>query len=104
MIQILRKEGWELNPNDKVVNAILRRCEANNGECPCHNTGKDKRCPCSDYRENDVCHCSLYIKREQLIPSIDLSKIPSGMDIEAFVKAWQTAQESPLIVVEGVPQ
>ena len=38
MIQILRKEGWVLNPNDKVVNAILKRCEANNGECPCHSS------------------------------------------------------------------
>lgn len=62
MIQILRKPGWILNPNDKIVNAILKRCEANNGECPCHNTGEDKKCPCSDYREKDVCHCSLYIK------------------------------------------
>lgn len=64
MIQILRKEGWVLNPNDRVVNAILRRCEANNGECPCHNTGEDKKCPCSDYRENDTCHCGLYLKME----------------------------------------
>ena len=29
MIPILRKVGWDLNPNDKVVNAILKRCEAN---------------------------------------------------------------------------
>lgn len=64
MIQILRKEGWVLNPNDKVVNSILRRCEANNGECPCHNTGEDKKCPCSDYREKDICHCGLYLKLE----------------------------------------
>lgn len=40
MIPILRKVGWDLNPNDKVVNAILKRCEANNGECPCHNDSK----------------------------------------------------------------
>lgn len=62
MIQILRKPGWVLNPNDKVVNSILKRCEANGGNCPCHNTGHDTKCPCSDYRENDVCHCTLYIK------------------------------------------
>lgn len=62
MIQILRKPGWILNPNDKVVNAILKRCELNDGECPCHNTGVDKKCPCSDYRENDTCHCGLYVK------------------------------------------
>jgi len=71
MVQIFRKEGWVLNPNDRVVNAILKRCEANNGECPCHNTGEDKKCPCSDYREKDICHCNLYLKREQLMPDID---------------------------------
>ena len=62
MIQILRKQGWTLNPNDKVVNGVLKMVEKNNGECPCHNTGEDKHCPCSDYRLNDVCHCSLYVK------------------------------------------
>lgn len=65
MIEILRKDGWELNPNDKIVNAILRRCEVNNGECPCVNSGEtheDRLCPCKEYRENDVCHCSLYVK------------------------------------------
>ena len=65
MIQILRKEGWHLNPNDKIVNAILKRIEANNGECPCENPGEtaeDKKCPCKDYRENNICHCTLYVK------------------------------------------
>lgn len=104
MVQILRKEGWVLNPDDRVVNAILKRCEANNGECPCHNTGVDKRCPCSDYRENDVCHCNLYLKKDRVVMSLDLSKLPDGMDVEAFIKAWKLAQESPIIVVEGVPE
>lgn len=62
MVTILRKEGWGLNPNDKVVNGVLKMVEKNNGVCPCHNTGVDKNCPCSDYRENDVCHCGLYVK------------------------------------------
>lgn len=65
MIPILRKPGWILNPSDKIVNAILKRCEANNGECPCHNTSYDKHCPCSDYRENDKCHCHLYLKEHE---------------------------------------
>ena len=104
MVQIFRKEGWVLNPDDRVVNAILKRCEANNGECPCHNTGVDKRCPCSDYRENDVCHCNLYLKKDRVVMSLDLSKLPDGMDVEAFIKAWKLAQESPIIVVEGVPE
>lgn len=64
MIQILRKEGFILNTNDKVVNAILARCEKNNGECPCkhpENDG-DLHCPCASYRLNDTCYCGLYIK------------------------------------------
>ena len=67
MVQIFRKEGWVLNPNDKVVNSILKMCEKNNGECPCRNPGKtpeDRKCPCREYRENDVCCCKLYIKPE----------------------------------------
>lgn len=52
-----------LSPNDKIVNAILKRCEMNNGECPCNNESVDKHCPCSDYREKDVCKCNLYIKK-----------------------------------------
>ena len=60
MIKILVKDGFELNPNEKVVKSILRMCENNNGDCPCKNDGYDKKCPCSDYRENDNCHCGLY--------------------------------------------
>lgn len=58
------KKGWALNPNEKVVKAILRGLERCDGECPCHNNGYDKRCPCSDYRDNDECHCNLYVKDE----------------------------------------
>ena len=62
MVTILRKEGWVLNPNDKVVNGVLKMIENNNGECPCHNKSEDKHCPCSDYREKNECHCNLYVK------------------------------------------
>lgn len=62
MVTILKKEGWALNPNDKVVNGVLKMIENNNGECPCHNESEDKHCPCSDYREKDKCHCNLYVK------------------------------------------
>ena len=62
MIEILRNEGWQLNPNDRIVNAIIKRIEKNEGKCPCYSNAKDKRCPCSDYRENENCHCGLYIK------------------------------------------
>ena len=65
MIKIYRKEGWVLNPNDKLVNAILKRCEACGGECPCDNPGEtqeDRICPCKSYIENDKCCCGLYLK------------------------------------------
>ena len=65
MITILRKPGWQLNPNDKVVNSILKRVEKNDGECPCANAGEtkeDRLCPCKEYRENDHCCCKLYIQ------------------------------------------
>lgn len=68
MINIYIKKGWKLNPNEKIVNSVLKRCEANGGECPCHNPGltyADRLCPCKDYRENDVCHCTLYVKDEK---------------------------------------
>jgi ferredoxin-thioredoxin reductase catalytic subunit len=67
MIQIFRKEGWVLNPKDKVVNAILKRCEKNEGLCPCvHDSedydGKDLHCPCTDYTIKGKCECGLYVK------------------------------------------
>lgn len=62
MIKILRKEGWQLNADDRKVNIIISMIERNNGECPCHNDSEDKHCPCTDYREKDLCHCGLYTK------------------------------------------
>ena len=56
------KEGWKLNPNEKVVHAIIKginRCE---GNCPCDNNSEDTKCPCSGYRLNDKCCCNLYVK------------------------------------------
>lgn len=63
--KFFRKEGWEINPSDKAVNAILRGIARCNGECPCQNDSYDKKCPCSDYREKDVCHCTLYVKKKE---------------------------------------
>ena len=62
MVQIFRKQGWVLNPKDKVVNGILKMIERNSGECPCDNQSEDKHCPCSDYREKGICLCKLYLK------------------------------------------
>lgn len=64
MFQILRKEGWKINPNDKIVNGVLKGLWRNHWECPCQNDSYDKKCPCSDYRENDICHCTLYVKND----------------------------------------
>lgn len=64
-MEIYRKPGWVLNPNDKIVNSIIKRIEKNDGECPCANPGKtheDRLCPCYSYRENNKCCCGLYLK------------------------------------------
>ena len=63
MIQILRKDGFILNPNDKAVNALLRMIERNEGRCPCSgNTSEDLHCPCSNYKLHNECTCGLYKK------------------------------------------
>lgn len=62
MVQILRKEGWELNPKDKLVNSIIKAIERNKGCCPCNNDSEDNYCPCSNYRLEDKCCCGLYLK------------------------------------------
>lgn len=71
MIEIIRKDGWILNPKDKIVNSIIKRCEKNDGICPCtHDNvnyeGRDLHCPCTDYTLKDKCVCGLYLKNEIL--------------------------------------
>lgn len=56
------KEGWILNPNDKVISGIIKGINRNDGNCPCANDSEDKHCPCSNYRLHDKCCCHLYIK------------------------------------------
>lgn len=66
-MDILIKEGWMLNPDEKVVNGIRRGVERCGGECPCNNPYKgtpDAICPCKDYRENDHCCCTLYVRKK----------------------------------------
>ena len=65
MIEILRKEGFILNPSDKIVNTLLGMIERNQGNCPCSgNNSKELKCPCSNYRENNKCICGLYKKKK----------------------------------------
>lgn len=60
------KPGFELNPNKKVVDAILKGIERCDGECPCANDSEDKRCPCSNYRLHNHCCCHLYVPKAYL--------------------------------------
>jgi ferredoxin-thioredoxin reductase catalytic subunit len=65
--KILRKEGWTINPNDNIVNGIMKGLVRNNGHCPCQNKYSgtdDDRCPCKAYREEDCCCCTLYVKEK----------------------------------------
>jgi len=65
MIKIIEKEGFELNPNKKIRDNILKALLRNNGYCPCNQKGvekEDTKCPCKAYREQDYCCCKLYTR------------------------------------------
>lgn len=64
--KIVRKEGWELNPSDYIVNDIIAKLEANYGRCPSHegNDTDHNICPCSSYLQHNKCYCQLYVKKE----------------------------------------
>ena len=59
------KDGWMLNPNEKIVKGITKAIERNEGKCPCvhEEPCDDLFCPCSSYRLQDTCCCKLYIKK-----------------------------------------
>lgn len=57
------RDGWMINPNEKVVNGIIKGLNRTGGLCPCHNDAEDLRCPCSNYRLHDKCCCTLYVKK-----------------------------------------
>lgn len=68
-MEIKRLPGYEINPNDKVVNALFKRIDKCEGECPCYHEEwdentlrEDKLCPCKTYRDGKGCHCGLYLK------------------------------------------
>lgn len=59
------REGFILNPNQKIVQGIIRGINRCNGECPCHHEDDgDKHCPCEQYRIHNKCVCTLYIPKE----------------------------------------
>jgi ferredoxin-thioredoxin reductase catalytic subunit len=64
--KIVRKDGWELNPDDNVVNHIIEELAVNYGHCPTHvenRIGHDQ-CPCSSWLTNSKCYCNLYVKKK----------------------------------------
>lgn len=62
-INVLIKDGFNLNPNNKVVDSLFRMIGRNKGKCPCSgNTSEDLHCPCSNYRLHGECICGLYKK------------------------------------------
>lgn len=64
-IEIKRKEGWILNPDDKTVNSIIKAIGRNDGHCPCYHPERQGNdiCPCESYLEHDECYCGLYVKK-----------------------------------------
>ena len=58
------REGWMLNPNEKIVNGIIKGINRCNGDCPCTTDSQEKHCPCSNYRTKDKCCCKLYVKQD----------------------------------------
>ena len=59
-----------LNPDEKIVEKILRACWKNDGFCPCSPGASDIRdvnrfCPCQDFREKKACHCNLYLPKPE---------------------------------------
>lgn len=59
------RPGWQLNPNEKIVNGIIKGINRCDGDCPCNNDAEELHCPCSNYRLKDKCCCKLYVKIEQ---------------------------------------
>ena len=61
-------EDTQLNPNEKVVNNILKALGRTEGECPCNQGDipkEDKMCPCKKYRTTHKCCCNLYVKKDE---------------------------------------
>lgn len=64
-IKIVRKSGYDINPNDSIVNEIFRQLERKDGHCPSKVPDRDGHdyCPCHDWLANNKCYCGLYIKK-----------------------------------------
>lgn len=67
IIQIFRRKGWIINPDDNVVNDIINKLIENDGHCPTtiHKRIGHDQCPCSEYIQCNKCYCKLYIKENE---------------------------------------
>ena len=57
--------GWDLNPNDKVVNAILKDVKPIMASVHATMTPKTNDVRAARIENHDVCHCNLYVKIEK---------------------------------------
>lgn len=70
-----KKNGFELNPNPKIVEQILKGLIKNKEEfgkfyCPCRRIHTDEIvCPCiyhkKEIKEQGHCHCFLFVKKDK---------------------------------------
>lgn len=91
------KEGWVLNPNQKVVNGIIKGLIRCDGECPCANDSEEKQCPCSNYRLHDHCCCTLYLKKEEAHKEY-VKQIRQIMDMECATYSEKINMIADIIV------
>lgn len=65
-MNLLTFEDTQINPKQKVVDAITKRIKLNEGYCPCDQgttPKEDTKCPCKAYREKRYCCCTLYVAK-----------------------------------------
>lgn len=64
----LLPEGWSITENENRYEAIQKRLEITDGQCPCvaeSDWNEDTLCPCKHFRDGLGCHCGLY---EKVVP------------------------------------
>jgi len=59
--------GIRLNPDKRVLDAIINALKRSDGYCPCRQVkSPDNICPCKshldDIKKDGHCHCSLFVK------------------------------------------
>ena len=63
-----KANGISLNPDKRVLDAILAALKRSNGFCPCRqDKSPDNMCPCKshldDIKKDGHCHCSLFVSK-----------------------------------------